>query len=143
MIEVLTTLEQIVCCRCGMVFGIPEQWSRQKREKGGEFFCPAGHLLTFGESELQRTKRQLMQAEQRLDQEKAAKEHQRKQREKAERKLSATKGVVTRLKNRTAQGRCPCCDASFPNLEQHMRDAHPDFETMDKPNSESAAESEG
>lgn len=38
-----------------------------------------------------------------------------------------TKGVVTRTRNRIANGVCPCCDRSFTNLQRHMASKHPDY----------------
>lgn len=44
-----------------------------------------------------------------------------------ERRLAATKGVVTRIKNRVGKGVCPCCKRTFPNLGAHMSEKHPDW----------------
>lgn len=51
----------------------------------------------------------------------------RDEKEAAERRVSAAKGQVTKLKNRTAAGVCPCCTRSFENLKRHMATKHPAF----------------
>lgn len=32
------------------------------------------------------------------------------------------------MKNRVANGVCPCCNRHFENLERHMKGQHPDFQ---------------
>jgi hypothetical protein len=34
---------------------------------------------------------------------------------------------VTKLKQRVANGVCPCCHRSFVNLHRHMAGQHPDY----------------
>ena len=52
---------------------------------------------------------------------------QRDLRQATERQLSATRGVVTRIKNRVGHGVCPCCNRSFGNVARHMADQHPNW----------------
>ena len=47
------------------------------------------------------------------------------------RRLSATKGVVTRTNNRISNGVCPCCTRSFQNLKRHMTSQHPGYKVGD------------
>jgi len=51
----------------------------------------------------------------------------RHQRDRAEYKRRAEKGAKTRIKNRIANGVCPCCNRSFKNLAAHMKNKHPDY----------------
>ena len=44
-----------------------------------------------------------------------------------DRSRSAYMGQVTRLKNRAANGVCPCCTRHFQNLQAHMAKKHPDY----------------
>lgn len=44
-----------------------------------------------------------------------------------ERRLAAQRGVTTRLKNRVANGVCPCCNRTFANLQRHMSTKHKGF----------------
>ena len=41
--------------------------------------------------------------------------------------LRATKGVVTKIRRRVANGVCPCCKRHFVNLKRHMSGQHPEF----------------
>lgn len=51
----------------------------------------------------------------------------RKSSETNARRLSAQRGVTTRIKNRVKHGVCPCCQRTFRQLAAHMKSKHPDF----------------
>ena len=91
------------------------------------FYCPNGHPLTFGQTTKDRLEKELIRERQKLDQAQAEIEWQKKKRSDVERSLTATKGVVTRLKNRAQSGTCPCCNRTFSDLAQHMANKHPSF----------------
>jgi hypothetical protein len=121
-----TKLKQInlvdtVCAGCGMDFSVPDWFLTGRREDGQTFYCPAGHHLSFRKTELDRLR-------ERADRLSAQNTHLADQAAAAERALRATKGQVTKLKKRVANGVCPCCNRSFANLARHMSGQHPDFE---------------
>lgn len=127
----MTDLE---CSACGMPFCISADFERRRREDGQKFFCPSGHHNVYTESELDRVRKQLAikdrEIENRIKQterEKAAHDQTKTELRETERRRRAAKGVATRLKNRINAGTCPCCDQAFPDLHQHMTEAHPDF----------------
>ncbi|HEY7770122.1 hypothetical protein [Longimicrobium sp.] len=131
-IDIEVALVTISCCNCGITFGVPSAWEVERRRTHAGFHCPNGHSLVFnGETAEQKRIRELQA---RVDQEaarrKRAEENEMVQyeaRKATERKLSATRGVVTRLKSRTQAGKCPCCETEFANLRQHMARQHPGF----------------
>lgn len=126
--EFTGTLVVISCGECGTTFGVTEAFYKDRRQNATTFYCPNGHPRVYRETEEQRLRQQL--ANERANRElyeKSAQE-QRELKEKAERRASAQKGVVTRLKNRTARGLCPICDQHFPSLKAHMHHEHPEFE---------------
>ena len=51
-----------------------------------------------------------------------------KKRQHAERRVSAAKGQITKIKKRSAEGRCPCCNHVFVDLLSHMKSKHTDYE---------------
>jgi len=61
----------------------------------------------------------------------SARNRQRERAERTERRLSAQKGVTTRIKNRVANGVCPCCKRSFTDLRRHMETKHPKYAETD------------
>ncbi len=51
----------------------------------------------------------------------------RQQRDRNEYRRRAERAAKTRIKNRIANGVCPCCRRSFKNLHRHMQSQHPDY----------------
>ena len=114
------TLVKLDCPACGVAFAIPELLRQNRIDRGGNFWCPNGHNLDYGESTVVKLRKQ-------LDSATAREIHERDQRKAAERSAAAARGQVTKLKNRAAAGICPCCKRHFVNLERHMGTKHPDF----------------
>jgi hypothetical protein len=115
------TLELTTCASCGIVFALVEVNMKNLRKSGNTFWCPNGHPLTFGETENDRLKEQLKYSDEQAN-------HWKEEAQATSRSLIATKGVITRLKNRAASGLCPCCNQTFKLLGKHMAKMHPDFE---------------
>lgn len=124
----LTTTETLItetCCNCAVLFAIPKYLQDQLRDSHDKFYCPNGH----GQSYLSKSDAEL--ANERADR-LAAQVKMVGQRLERERKShSATKGKVTKLKNRIANGVCPCCNRTFANVARHMASQHPEFEGAD------------
>jgi hypothetical protein len=113
-------LEEVTCAVCGIDFAIPD-WLKQKRhEDGREFYCPQGHSLTFTKPEIDKLREKVGRLE-------AQAIHLEDQRRAAERSASAYKGQVTALRQRVANGVCPCCHRSFTNVARHMANKHPGY----------------
>lgn len=124
-----TVLEAVVCGACGVTFGMPEELITQRRRDHQSFYCPNGHGRFFPD----KTDAEKVQAA--ADKYKKLYQQEQKyaadvvsERNAAQRSLSATKGVLTRTKNRIANGVCPCCHRSFKELQRHMEDKHPGYE---------------
>jgi DNA repair exonuclease SbcCD ATPase subunit len=110
------------CYSCGVLFAMP-QTLREKllADHSRNFYCPNGHDQHYiGKTDAQlaqeraeRLERQLANRDEDLRAERAA--HR------------ATKGNVTKLRKRVANGVCPCCNRSFANLHRHMENQHPDY----------------
>ena len=118
------------CHRCKCEMWIPDNlYAAARRSEKISFFCPYGHEQHYPQSETEETK--LRRERDRLTQRLAEKDdeirRQRELREGTERRLVATRGVVTRIKNRVGHGVCPCCTRTFGNLSRHMATKHPDY----------------
>jgi len=119
------TLSIINCCKCGIAYAVPVNWKKTKQEDHSEFCCPNGHKQYYpGETEAEKLKKQLAQ-------EKTRSAMYLRQAARNERRVSAQKGVTTKLKKRIKNGVCPCCNRSFINLMRHMSTQHPEFSTKD------------
>lgn len=118
------------CLRCKCKIFLPEDLYRAAKNSSRiSFFCAYGHAQHFveGETEEQKLRRERDQLTQRLAYKDDEIARQRRIREETERRLSATRGVVTRIKNRVGAGVCPCCTRTFANLQRHMASQHPAF----------------
>lgn len=114
----------VVTCTCGINFAIPETLHQQLLDHPGgapdtkSVVCPLGHRWHFlGKSEAQLERERRQGAERR---EKAVRDLLRAE----ERSHSATKGKLTKVKNRVHAGVCPHCNRTFQNLARHMGSKH-------------------
>ncbi len=124
------TLVRKVCGKCGITFAVPKAFEDECLKDGAAsvgWYCPNGHGRVYCESTAAKLERQLQRERQRRDQAEADADHWRERQAETERSLSATRGVVTRFKNRVGNGVCPCCTRSFKNLHRHMVAKHPTY----------------
>ena len=121
-------LEAITCWVCGIEFGLPQIYLRNRRVDGKGFRCPNGDHISFGESDADKLRRERDLLQQRLAEKDDAIARQREQRLAAERQVVAAKGQITRLKKRANAGVCPCCNRTFSNMARHMQTKHPDHD---------------
>lgn len=118
-----------VTCWCGLVHAVPEdlyQYQRRQHDNGEKpigIFCPLGHTWVpggKGQAQLERERRERLQAALTHAQDQAA----------AERRAHiATKGQLTKARKRAAAALCPVpgCGRSFVQLGRHLHAKHPDF----------------
>jgi hypothetical protein len=126
--QIAVTLERVSCAECHIVFGIEVAHVAALRESHRTFYCPKGHRLHFGgESESERLERELAAAKRREGFANDRARATRDQLEASERSLRGHKAAKTRIKNRIANGVCPCCKRSFQDLHRHMAGQHPHF----------------
>jgi hypothetical protein len=121
------TLVVATCPVCGIGHAIPEALNTQARRHGQAVYCPLGHSWIYTktvEQDLAEAKRDANYYKNRLSAELEA-------RQRTERRLTATRGVVTRTKKRIAAGVCPCCHRTFQQLARHMAGQHPDYAAED------------
>ena len=117
------------CPACGEVFGLLRQTDAVLRRSTQTFYCPFGHQMSFslGESEATKLRRERDRLKQDAARLQESINYQRDRAERSERRVSAARGQITRLKNRAANGVCPCCNRTFANLARHMDTKHKGF----------------
>lgn len=115
------------CCQCSVRFAVLDEYDDERRKDGAFFHCPNGHSQSYADTEAKRLRKELDREQQRHNRALDRLRDERDRREQTERKLSATRGVVTRTKNRVGKGVCPCCNRSFANLRKHMHSKHPQY----------------
>lgn len=115
------TLSLLTCGGCGIAYGVPDTWLAERRTDHKTFNCPNGCSRAFqGKTEVEKLREQLQRTESRVT-------HWQDQAEAAERSARAQRGINTKLRQRIANGICPCCHRSFVNLAKHMSGQHPDY----------------
>jgi hypothetical protein len=109
------------CAECAVNFAIPSPLSDVLNVSGETFYCPFGHAQYFpkGLSDVQIQKRRADDLERQLA---SAQEDARSERA----SHRATKGHLTRAKERAAAGVCPECHRNFAQVKRHMERMHPD-----------------
>lgn len=116
-----TTLSTLECSECGVLFAIGSRFMEERRADHETFYCPNGHTQYYPQkSEAEMLRQQLKWAE-------SSAQSWRDQAETAEHRRRAEKAAKTRLKNRIANGACPCCRRSFTDLARHMATQHPNY----------------
>lgn len=129
MADTLTYEGQLVVttCWCGIAHAVPEalydHMKAQKRDglKQPGVYCPLGHVWVIsGEGEAEKLRKE-------LERERSRRARIAAERDQMQASLSATRGVVTRMKKRASAGVCPCCNRSFENVRRHMANRHPDY----------------
>jgi hypothetical protein len=114
------TLSIIDCGECGVTFGLTSGFVKERKRSHQTFYCPNGHARYWpDETEEERYKRLYHAAERR-----AGSNYDLAMSN--ERKLRATKGVVTKLRKHTLGGECPLCGQTLRDLKRHISRVHPD-----------------
>lgn len=123
------TLVVVNCGCCGTRHAIPEQLQRQAKEYGKKWYCPTGCHITYCDNDLKRIKEELEQANSSIASrdDRINRLHNELTNEKH--KVRAEKSAKTRLKNRVKHGVCPCCNRTFKQLADHMKEKHPEYIT--------------
>lgn len=129
-----TELEIRVCPTCGITYALPERVVEDRRAKGGHWYCPNGHSLSFTTTEADRLREETKRLEQKLADEKGNAEwwrkradSERKEADHARAQANGYKGALTKVKKRVGNGVCPCCNRSFVDLGRHMETKHAAF----------------
>lgn len=130
--EIGVAVDVLTCGKCGIVFAVPSWWVQTRRKDHATWYCPNGDARAFlGETKEEKRIRELEVAHrfatERARQAEKDAEIERKARKQVQKKLSATKGTLTKTRNRVANGVCPCCNRTFQNLARHMKGQHPGY----------------
>lgn len=113
--------EIVHCCDCGMAFAMTTDFQRRRREDRKLFHCPAGHPQHYtGETEAARLKRDLERKQEMLEAAQARASRAEQEKQQAAR-------AHRKMRQRVANGVCPCCNRTFQNLMAHMKSQHPEF----------------
>lgn len=125
--SIQTGLVTKVCGECYIAFAIPQEKENRCLESGESWHCPNGHCRIYTKSDNAKLKEKLARVEADKDYYRNRTDELYNQKTHLERRVAATKGQVTKIKNRVGRGVCPCCNRTFQNLGQHMHNQHPEW----------------
>jgi hypothetical protein len=109
------------CIRCGVPIVMPRVRETELRRSHENFFCVNGHPQHWpAQSDLEK-------AHAELELEKKRHEWTKQSLKTAEHTRSVVQGKLSAMKERVANGVCPCCRRNFVNLQRHMLSKHPHF----------------
>jgi hypothetical protein len=108
---------------CGVTFAVTDGFNELRKRDGKDFYCPNGHSLIKTISDAQ-TIKDLRKS---LERAESNAKYFRGEAEAMARSRNATKGQLTKIKRRIANGVCPCCNRSFEDLHAHMTSEHPKY----------------
>lgn len=124
-------MKLITCYKCKIEFGLPDDFHRVAQQSAESFtwYCPNGHPQVFAskptETDILRRERDSLKQAIAYEQDRVREAERRA--ELADRRVSAARGQITKIKKRAMAGICPCCGRHFTNLERHMGTKHPGF----------------
>jgi uncharacterized Zn finger protein (UPF0148 family) len=116
------------CPTCGIVYGIPQDFSDACYRNGTRYYCPNGHSLGWSETEADRQRKRAEQLARRLSGSEDTAARWRENAERERRSAIAYKGHMTRARNRIAAGVCPvpgCKRSGFTQVMSHIASQHP------------------
>ena len=124
-----TTMAPEECFKCHVLFLVPQAFQQDCVDLGRSFWCPNGHQQVYAETETTKARKAAAAARkdadmawERFRQERAAHDHEK-------RSHAATRGHLTRMRNRIAAGMCPYCRRPIKQLREHVGARHPEKAT--------------
>lgn len=123
-VKVTYSLNALDCPNCGVVFGITDDYEMRRRTDNQNFYCPNGHIMSYGETEADRLRKELEKAKGRIAAERGWAERITADLDAERKSHASTKGQLTKTRKRIGNGVCPDCRRHFVNVERHMATKH-------------------
>jgi hypothetical protein len=112
------------CGVCGVWYVVPTYAYQCHQRLGGFSFCPNGHQWGWKTGEEQRQQDQIRQERDRLKQDRARLEDELAA---EKRRAEAAETRTLQVRRRAASGVCPCCNRTFMNVRNHIKNKHPNI----------------
>jgi hypothetical protein len=130
--DTITTNQTLVveqCYKCAVLFAFPYELQQSLlKDHAREFYCPNGHSQHYiGKTEAEKERERADRLARQVEAREADIRFEQRRLENARRAHAATKGQLTKIKKRVANGVCPCCTRHFVNVERHIKSQHPDY----------------
>lgn len=121
-----TTMSPMTCGECGILFNVPHAFKQKRLEDRKTWYCPNGHPRAYIESEADRLRREAEAVRKDAELAWSRFRDERAEHDAERRSHAATKGHLTRMRNRIAAGMCPWCKRNISQLREHVGEKHPE-----------------
>ena len=122
MFSVGVVFDEITCCKCHCMFAVTREHREKLIRTHEGFYCPQGHIQYYlGKSTEDKLRDEVAQAVKDKEYWRERTNEWRARSERQERKTTAMRGVVTKIKKSIVRGNCPRCGKHFPNMAEHMK----------------------
>lgn len=123
----IITIHHTNCCACGTTLAMEDALYKQRKLDKKFFYCPNGHPQFFiAETEAEKLQRQLNVVTAQRDAQTKRADRNWEEAERQMRRVSAHRGMLTRVRKKIHKGNCPRCkNRHFNDLARHMALAHP------------------
>tara|TARA_A100001201_G_scaffold143757_1_gene147268 strand:- start:18635 stop:19021 length:387 start_codon:yes stop_codon:yes gene_type:complete len=107
---------------CGHEVAMLSYMVARRREDKAAMWCPYCGVKNYftGDTEKEKLRKQ-------IDAERRGRQFAEERAKRLDHQRRGEKAAKTRIKNRIANGVCPCCNRTFQNLARHMSSQHPDY----------------
>ena len=127
-------METETCANCGIPFAMPSDFRSQLlNDPNKSFYCPNGHSQHYAKSREVKLREEAEAALRKKEQEITSLHNkwiaETQERYKAEREAKTANRKLKRLNN----GICSCCNRTFTNLAEHIKNEHPELIGKEKP----------
>ena len=122
------SFELLNCANCSISFAIPTKLNSELMRNHETFYCPKGHSNYYpGKSDEEKLQEEIHSLEKSLSAANERTDHWYKRTQEEKRSKAAHKAHYTILKKKVKKGQCPCCDKIFPDVAEHIKTTHPDY----------------
>jgi len=125
-VRVATKITAIECHVCGVIFGLTDDFERQRRNDKRTFWCPNGHGAVYGTSEADTLRRKLEDAERDTNRLRAENDQAWAAATEYRKDADAKGREIKRITRRANAGECLHCKRHFVDVESHVKRKHPD-----------------
>ncbi|MCC7158854.1 MAG: hypothetical protein IT281_04890 [Ignavibacteria bacterium] len=120
--------EVINCGGCGVTFALTSSFVEKRRNDHKGFYCPNGCNRYYpGKSDEEILKEKLAAAQSNVEYWSRRSTANYEKYEAEKRSKAAHKAHYTMLKRKVKKGQCPCCEKTFPDVAEHIKNTHPDY----------------
>lgn len=107
-VHVSVEMAEMFCGECGISFFMPERLREDRRENGGNWYCPNGHVRGYVQTEADKLRKDVDrltgQRNSATNEKISVRDTLRAMLDRSDRRIAALKGQITKLKRKGKRG---------------------------------------